>query len=209
MNSGNSPYDQDPAFWNHMLYQLELAALPPPLSGREVDEFLAQLPPQRDGETLFECILRAADEWDRAREPVTKDLPDKVIYVNFRPLIVIQRLAADSGEEEAPLPDPSRSLETADGRFRLWVTAENGMIRLALEALSFASDEFANRRLGLVAAGAWSGQVTDQIMRLKRDAVIAEWTLNEDSDGVCEIPDALETRQALLQPVLGLIEDDE
>lgn len=62
---------------------------------------------------------------------------------------------------------------------------------------------------GSASAGAWSEQATDQIVRLNHDAVIAEWTLNEDGDGVCEIPDALETRQALLHPVIGLIEDDE
>jgi len=208
MNPSNSPYDRDQAFWNRILYLLELAALPPPLSDREAEEFLAQLPPQRDGETLFECILRAADEWDRARESVTKDLPDNVIYVNFRPLIAIQRLAADSGEV-APLPDPGRPLESADGRFRLWMTAVNGQIQLTLEALGFASEEFAGRRLGLASAGAWSEQATDQIVQLSPDAVIAEWALNEDGDGACEILDSLETRQALLHPVIGLIEDDE
>ncbi len=89
------------------------------------------------------------------------------------------------------------------------MTAINGQIQLTLEALGFAAEEFAGRRLGLAAAGAWSERATDQIVRLNHDAVIAEWTLNEDGDGVCEIPDALETRQALLRPVIGLIEDDQ
>lgn len=208
MNPRNSPYDRDPAFWNLMLYRLELAASPPPLSDREAKEFLAQLPLQRDDETLFDCILRAADEWGRASEPLNTHSTGTVIYVNFRPLIAIQRLAAASGEV-APLPDPNRPLESADGRFRLWLSAANGMIQITLEALGFASEEFAGQRLGLASAGAWSEQAMDQIVRLNPDAVIAELTLNEDGDGACEIPDALETRQALLQPVIGLIEDAE
>ena len=196
MNPNLSPPDPEQTFWNIIAHRLELAASKPPLSKQEAADYLAQLPPRRDQETLGDRIRRAA-----------QPIPTNVIYVNFRPLIAIQRLAADSGEA-APLPDPGRPLESADGRFRLWMTAVNGQIQLMLEALGFASDEFAGRRLGLAAAGAWSEQVTNQIVRLNRDAVIAEWTLNEDGDGACEIPDSLETRHAWLQPVIGLIEDD-
>lgn len=199
MNPNLSPPDPEQAFWNSVSHRLELAASDSPLSKQEAAEFVAQLPPRRGQETLGDRI--------RCATQIQQPTSSNVIYVNFRPLIAIQRLAAASGEV-APLPDPGRPLESADGRFRLWMTAANGRIQLTLEALGFASEEFAGQRLGLASAGTWFEQAMDQIVRLNADAVIAELTLNEDGDGACEIPDALETRQALLQPVIGLIEDD-
>ncbi|MCP5420168.1 MAG: hypothetical protein H6969_06720 [Gammaproteobacteria bacterium] len=179
---------------------MELAISGPPLSKQEAAQFVAQLPTRQGDETLGDRIRRAARNQRIASS--------NVIYINFRPLIAIQRLAADSGEV-APLPDPGRPLKSADGRFRLWITAVSGMLQLTIEALGFASEEFAGRRLALAAAGAWSEQAMEQNVQLRRDAVIAEWTLNEDGDGECKIPDSLETRQALLRPVIGLVEDNE
>lgn len=189
------PSDREQKFWSILLHRLELAASAPPLSREEAAELLAQLPPRRGQETLIDRIHRAMDA-------------DNVIPVNFRPLITIYRLAADSGEI-APLPDPGRPLETADGRFRLWIRGANSKIQLTLEALGFASDEFAGRRLGLASADTYPEQTTDKIVHLHSENLIAQFALNEDGDGACEIPDSLETRQALFQPVIGLIEDDE
>ena len=201
MNPNNPAVDREQAFWKVVLHRLELAASDPPLSRREAAELLAQLPPRRGAETVGDRIRRATAE---ARLPQRRD---NVIYVNFRPLIAIQRLAADSGEE-APLPDPGRPLESADGRFRLSIAAVAGELRLTLEALGFAADDFAHRRLGVAATSACPASAMEQIVPLGSDAVIAQFTLNADGDGVCTLPDTPENRRVLLQPVIGLIEDD-
>lgn len=166
-------------------------------------------PPELDQRIL--AMAKAAIE----TEPVVK-IPanpprrseGRVIYVNFRPLITIERLAADGGEV-APLPDADRPLESVDGRFRLWIRPADDEIEIILEALGFASDVFAHRRLGLASAAACPTQDSDQAVPLHADFVIAQFVLDGDGEAACRIPNSLAMRQALLQPVIGLIDEDD
>jgi hypothetical protein len=67
-------------------------------------------------------------------------------------------------------------------------------VSIAVQALGLATDEFANRTLGIAGAGADAEPV-------------ALLQLDEDGDGSVRLPDSPELRRALLKPVIGLVED--
>jgi hypothetical protein len=168
-------------------------------------------PPELDQRILAMAKAKAAMETELVVEvPASppRRSEGRVIYVNFRPLITIERLAADGGEV-APLPDPDRPLESVDGRFRLWIRPADDEIEIILEALGFASDVFAHRRLGLASAEACPTQDSDQALPLHADVVIAQFVLDGDGEAACRIPNSLAMRQALLRPVIGLIDEDD
>ena len=87
-------------------------------------------------------------------------------------------------------------METEDGRFRLMLSAEGDKIRITVEALGGAIEALAGRRLGIAGPGG-------------EEELVAIVELDEDGDGSAEVDDRPEIRQALLQPVIGLIEDAE
>ncbi|MEQ1637767.1 MAG: hypothetical protein ABL903_13870 [Methylococcales bacterium] len=113
--------------------------------------------------------------------------------MNFRYLTEVQRLAADSRETEDALPEIA--LISRNQQFRLTVEIlPDNRLKLTLEALGLASSSHANRLIGIAAADS-----KDQLISLIR--------LNADGEGM---DDSLENtaaiRQALLRPVIGLIE---
>lgn len=69
----------------------------------------------------------------------------------FTPVTEVVPLTTTTDMTEPELPDPGRPLESVDGRFRVWAEEENGKIRITIEALGLAADEFANKRIGIVA----------------------------------------------------------
>lgn len=111
----------------------------------------------------------------------------------FTPLSEFVRLAADSGDEELPLP--AEALESTDGQFRLSVRRVEAGLELHVEALGFAVDRLASKTLGLADA--------DDAM-----SVLVTVTLDAEGDGIACADDTPQLRRALLRPLLVLIEND-
>ena len=109
----------------------------------------------------------------------------------FLPVAEITRLAADSAGARLELP--ARELETADGRFRLQVSSEGDQVVIAVQTLGLAADQFAGKLIGLAAA-----EAAEPLLVLQ---------LDDDGDGEVRLPDSDDLRRALLNPVLGTIED--
>lgn len=186
--------------WLEARRRLALADVAPPVSRERVDRLLAALPPRRPDEDLRGWLRRGAGAAGGERRPSPS--AEVVAFpgagrVRFTPITEIVRLAADSAGAggKIPLPDPGRAIESADGRFRLTIAADEagGGIRVAVQALGLASDMYANRRIGLAGAG--------------DTGPLAVIELDEDGDGVCRLDDRPDVRRALLRPVIGSIED--
>lgn len=179
------------AMWQEAERRLRLVDRAPPLQMAQVDALLAAVGPRRRDESLRDWLQRS-----QAPAPTPIDRPSAEIIRfsprqhRFQPVAEITRLAADTAGADLALP--SRELETADGRFRLEVTSEGDQVVIRVQTLGFAADEFAGRRLGLAAAGA------DPVALIQ---------LDDDGDGEVRLPDTKELRQALLQPVVGTVED--
>lgn len=180
------------ALWREAERRLRLVDVEPPLTMARVDAALEVLGPRREGESLEAWLKRGRDAQRQADErPSAQIIPFNPRRQRFAPMAAITRLAADTAGPELPLP--ARELETADGRFRLRTALEADQVALTVEALGFASDEFAGRLVGIASAGA--------------DAPVAVIQLDADGEGTVRLPDAPELRRALLKPVIGLIEE--
>jgi hypothetical protein len=175
--------------WREAARRLRLVDREPPLTAARVDGLLEHLGPRPRGASVAEWLARRPMAGSERRS--AQIIPFNPRRHRFIPVAEITRLAADSGGTGIPLP--ARELETADGRFRLSVTLEGTEIVIALQALGHAADEFAERRIGLAGSGA--------------AAPLAVLQLDGDGDGRVRLPDTPELRQALLKPVIGLIED--
>jgi hypothetical protein len=114
--------------------------------------------------------------------------------MNFRYLTEVQRLAADSRDVEDALPEIP--LMSANQEFRLTVESlAQNKLKLTLEALGLASSRYANCLIGISA--------TDS-----KEQLICIMRLNADGDGIDDTLDnTAATRQALLRPVIGLIDE--
>lgn len=180
-------------FWQRAKTRLRLVDTEPPLEMTRVDALAGVLGPRGENEDLRNWL-------GRARTPVQATTPAasaEIIPFNparqrFTPVADVVRLAADSGGPGVPLP--SRDVETEDGRFRFRVTTEGDLLRIELQALGLASEEFAGRTLGLASA---DDARTPVVVLL----------LDEDADGFVQLPDTSELRRTLLWPVIGVIED--
>lgn len=179
--------------WREAERRLRLVDVEPPLSMATVDRLLDTLGPRRSNESLGDWLQRGqAPSTTTTERPSAEIIPFNPRRQRFTPVAEIVRLAADTSGPEIPLP--TRELETADGRFRLRVTLEGDQVVLDVQALGLASDEFAGRTIGLAATDAG-------------EPPIALLQLDEDGDGTVRLPDTDELRQALLKPVLGVVED--
>ncbi len=182
------------ALWRKAERRLRLVDVEPPLSMATVDRLFETLGPRRSNESLGDWLRRSQAPAPTAttERPSAEIIPFNPRRQRFTPVAEIVRLAADTSGPEIPLP--TRELETADGRFRLRVTLEGDQVVLTVQALGLASDEFAGRTIGLAAVAA------DQ-------PPVALLQLDEDGDGTVRLPDTPELRQALLKPILGVVED--
>lgn len=192
------PHDKpsvDPAeltFWEETRRRLNEVDRENPICLERVDQLLTSVPSRQHQEPLLDWLRRVRNAAVQDSKPV---IPFRAKPCwRFTPLAEIQRLAADSGDSEIPLPDPGRALETEDGRFRLTITAKNGKLQLTVETLGLAVDSFANHQLGIAGP---EGE----------EQLISILNLNEDGEDHCEIVDTETVRQALLHPIIGLIED--
>lgn len=179
--------------WREAERRLRLVDVEPPLSMTTVDSLLDVLGPRRSNESLGDWLQRGHAPATTIERPSAEIIPFNPRRQRFTPVAEIVRLAADTSGPEIPLP--TRELETADGRFRLRVTLEGDHVLLTVQALGLASDDFAGRTIGLAAAD------TDQ-------PPVALLQLDEDGDGTVRLPDTTALRQALLKPILGLVEDN-
>lgn len=179
--------------WREAERRLRLVDVEPPLSMTTVDSLLDILGPRRSNESLGDWLQRGHAPATTIERPSAEIIPFNPRRQRFTPVAEIVRLAADTSGPEIPLP--ARELETADGRFRLRVTLEGDQVVLTVQALGLASDEFAGRTIGLAAVDA-------------EEPPIALLQLDEDGDGTVRLPDTTALRQALLKPILGLVEDN-
>lgn len=185
------------AFWREAGRRLSLVDRDAPVTLGRVDRLLDALPEHYPQEMLGNWLRRViAASGASADSSAANIIPLRAKpQWRFTPLANIKRLAADSnGSGVAPLPDPGRTLETEDGRFRLTVTAEDGHVHLLIETLGFAADLFAGRRLGITGP-------------CGEDELIAIIELDDDGDGWVSVKDQAAVRRALLHPVIGLLED--
>lgn len=187
------PIDPDDiAFWEAAEKRLDKVDRDPPISLERVEQLSLSVPAHYHEEPLVDWLQRVRNA---SVQVANKIIPFRAKpRWRFTPLAEIQRLAADSSAKEIPLPDPGRALETEDGRFRLTITAQEGQLEIWIETLGLAVDSFANQRLGITGP---EGE----------DELILILTLNEDGEGRCKIDDTETVRQALLHPIIGLIED--
>jgi hypothetical protein len=183
--------EDEAALWQLARRLLALKKLKPSVSSDLADRLRTQLPARQKGETLGDLIRRAS-----ARDQPTAQIkPFRTKPVKrFKPLAEFVRLAADTHDAEMPLPEPDSALESADGRFRLQVTATGDHIDISIQVLGFAADELAHSQIGLADP---------------RDVneVVAIMTLDEDGDGQCKIEDSSRLRRALLKPVIVLLNE--
>lgn len=183
--------EQEATLWEHAGRRLSAAVSKPSITPKLVDRLLGQLPAKRDDETIGDLIRRSCAESQSGSK--IRSLSSKPAK-RFKPLSEFVRLAADTSGPEIPLPDPNCALESRDGRFRLNITADNGKIHMTVQAIGFSADQFANRCIGIAGPPG-------------EDDAIAIFELDQDGDGSCSIEDSNPVRQALLRPVIVLIDD--
>ena len=191
MTDKNLSKEEEASLWEQAGQRLSAVVSKPPPTPKLVDRLLAQLPVKRDGETIADLIRRSSAESQSGSK--IRSLSPKPTK-RFKALTEFVRLAADTSGPEIPLPDPACDLESPDGRFRLNISADNGKIHITVQALGFSADQFANRCIGIAGLP-------------EEDDAIAIFELDQDGDGSCSIEDTNRVRQALLRPVVGLIDD--
>ncbi len=192
MTKQNANGNEQLMYWRKLKERLSLVEDDDRVSGTRVDQLLQQLPARVDGEDMHSWIRRVMPSTPHARSD--DGSISSATRRRFRPLTEIVRLAASTSMDHLPLPDSGRGLETPDGRFRLSVEANGPRIAIGVQALGFFSDEFANCSIGIAAN--WE------------DEPLVVVPLDADGDGEVEALDSAKLRQALLRPVMGVLDDD-
>ena len=187
--------DERNALWRRAANRLALVDVEPPVSMAEVNAVYDIVGARPISASLSAWLARGA----LAEEPETPSQSgsDNVTSLadfrqRFRPVATFVRLAADSAGPDIGLP--SRPLETDDGQFRLSATAEEGRLRVEIQALGMASSDWSERRMGLSGSG-------DQ------QPLLSVFTFDEDGDAILFIDDTPAHRRALLRPVIGAIDE--
>jgi hypothetical protein len=190
--------DERETLWKIAANQLRLVDTEPQIEPETIDQLLGQLGPRAQGQSLGDWLRDGAEPSSATPDMSTAASTAEIIHFDpkrqrFNQIAEFTRLAADSAGGDIPLP--AAPLETSDGRFRLEIgEAEDQMIRVLIQALGDASDELAGRLIGLAAEGNF-------------ETLIGLVELDEDGDGTIRLHDDVATRQALLRPVLGTIDD--
>ncbi len=185
--------DEVKALWQKAQDRLSLVESERPVSMAEVDRILDHIGRRAANQSLADWLQAAMT---RLPQPAAVDtvaavvVPFDKLRQQFTPVAEFIRLAADDAGQEIPLP--GRPLEDEGGRFRLGVVRENDELVIQITALGHASDDYAEKMVGLASPG--------------REPV-AMVTLDEDGDGEIRLKDTTDLRLHLLKPVIGLIED--
>ena len=188
MTDSSRPFDEA-MLWREAARRLAETDPEPPLTAARVEALRAALGPRAPDQDLRAWLRRETSATGEAPRTGAVVIPFDARRQRFRPVERFMRLAADSATGRLELPE--RELESEGGRFRLRVRAEAGEVVLALQALGFASDEFANRMVGLAGD----------------EGPVAVVPLDGDGDGEVRLADTDVLRRALLRPVVGLIEE--
>ncbi len=178
---------------------------------QETERLSKVLSPWRKGESLSVWLHRCKEKIDRLSDVLSPWQKGESLYawlqrtrtgelIPFPAKLItlgqIVRLAADSAEQQFPLPDPNTPLESNDGSFRLTINpAPQNKIRIVLQVLGADAPEFGGQRLGIVSAG-------------DTRILVADIRLDEYGDGEAYIENIPEIRQALLAPVIVLIQEN-
>lgn len=190
--------DERETLWKVAAKRLKLVDTEPQIEPETIDQLLDQLGPRAHGQPVGDWLKNRAEPSVEATDTSAAAPSAEIIHFDprrqrFNQIAEFTRLAADSAGGDIPLP--SAPLETSDGRFRLEIgEADDQMIRVLIQALGDASDELAGRLIGLAAEGNY-------------ETLIGLVELDEDGDGTIRLHDDARTRQALLRPVLGTIDD--
>lgn len=185
--------DERETLWKLAGHRLQLVDVEPPVRQDTVDDLMQQLGPRSAGQSIGDWLKGAALEDSADQRQTAEVIRFDPRRHRFTQIAEFTRLAADSAGGEIPLP--AAPLETSDGRFRLEISeADDQMIRVLIQALGDASDELAGRLIGLAAEGNY-------------ETLIGLVELDEDGDGMIRLHDDDATRQALLRPVLGTIDE--
>jgi hypothetical protein len=171
--------------WHH-LHGLDRRV---PVSGSDIDQLLQVLPERDSGESVGAWLKRRAEPAASARIIA---FPGKVR--RFQPVSEFYRMAADSGTERYPLPETT--LESADGRLWLSVNKQGDELELTVQAVGMAIDELAGKCVGLAADAA-------------PETLVAAVILDQQGEGRCVVADTDAVRQALLHPIVGIVEFSE
>lgn len=177
--------------WREAGRRLRRTEVEPPFEIAQVDALLRVLGPRPAGQDLRTWLRGGAATDTTAVQADSNIIPFDPRRQRFRPIAEITRLAADTG---VALELPERDLESQDGQFRMRIRSEGGQIVLELSALGFTTDTFTSKLVGLAS-------LEDE------EVPVALIQLDEDGDGSVRLPDSPALRQALLRPVIGLVED--
>ena len=190
--------DDRETLWKIAAHRLKLVDTEPKVEPETIDQLLDKLGPRAQSQSIGDWLADTAEQAVDSQDAGTIVPTAEIIHFDpkrqrFNQIAEFTRLAADSAGGDIPLP--AAPLETSDGRFRLEIgEADDQMIRVLVQALGDASDELAGRLIGLAAEGNY-------------ETLIGLVELDEDGDGTIRLHDDIATRQALLRPVLGTIDD--
>ncbi|NJD08317.1 MAG: hypothetical protein FIA97_17745 [Methylococcaceae bacterium] len=171
------------AAWHH-LHGMDRR---PPVSTVAINQLMQVLPERAGDESVSGWLKRRIE---RSAQVIA--FPGKVR--RFQPVAEFYRMAADSGSERYPLPETT--LESADGRLWLSVDKQGDQLELTVQAVGMAVDELAGRWVGLASDSA-------------PETLVAAVMLDEQGEGRCVVADTDAVRQALLHPVVGIVEFSE
>lgn len=187
------PLNDEALLWQLAARRLAEVDVEPVPGWDEVDALLGELGPRAADQDVRSWLRReGAGAAMTASEGDPLIIPFDQHRQRFQPVDQFMRRAADSAGERLDLP--GGELESESGRFRLRVESDGRGVVIELQALGHASDEFANRLIGLAHPDDPRRPV----------AIVA---LDDDGDGRARVPDSQALRRALLRPVLGSIEE--
>jgi hypothetical protein len=169
--------ETDKKYWQEAYCRFQLIDWELPVSKEEVDELHATLPKRPADESITTWL-------ERILEPKP---------FSFTPFTQIIRRAASSSLEQYPLPDVD-SLLTEDDSLCFKIYSQNRKIFIKVKALGIAIDDLANCILGIAD-------------HAQPEYVIAVIPLDSMGSGEICLDDTLETRRALLNPLIGRIND--
>lgn len=174
---------KDQQLWQEASRRLQLLEASLPLPDADVDAFLATLPQRLPQESYSAWLSRG--------QKLARVVPFSKIH--FQYLTEIQILAADTHDSEDALTEIP--LISVNQQFRMQLTAlPENKIKLTLSALGLASSRYANCVIGIAASD-------------NKEQLISLIRLNAEGDGVdASLEDSPVVRQALLHPVIALIE---
>lgn len=181
------------ALWRYAANRLSLVDLEPAVSEEKINGVINLVGNRPDSLTISAWLKGEAHAKEALSPDSNKILSLADYKTRFRPVATFVRLAADSSGTSVGLP--SRSLETSDGQFRLSFNASEQRLCLTLQALGMASADWSGRCMGLASAA------HDQ-------PIIAIFNFDEDGDATILVEDTPWHRQALLNTIIGVIDDN-